>query len=87
MTGYGQPQNTTLPTISLVLGIGSCVLACCLGGIWLGAPAAVVGFIAMRNIERDPHRYGGRGMAVGGMVVGIITFLATVFFILLSGLS
>jgi len=87
MAAYGQPQNTTLPTFSLVLGIGSLVFACCFAGIWLGVPAAIFGFVAMRNIERDPNRYSGRGMAIGGMVVGIVTFLGTVFFILLMGLS
>jgi hypothetical protein len=51
-------------------------MICCYGGLWLGLPAAIVGYIGMRNADSDPTRYGGRGLAIGGMVAGIITFLA-----------
>jgi hypothetical protein len=87
LAGYGTPRNQTLPTVSLVLGIISCFLVCCAGGIWLGLPAAIVGFIAMRNADTDPNRYAGRGMAIGGMVLGIVTFLASVFFLIFGQLS
>lgn len=74
---FSQPsRDQTLPTIALVLGILSVLMICCYGGIWLGAPAAVVGFLGMRNADSDPTRYGGRGMAIGGMVLGIVSFLA-----------
>lgn len=68
-------RDQTLPIISLSLGILSLVLICCYGGIWLGLPAAIVGFIGMRNADSDPARYGGRGMAIGGMVAGIVSLL------------
>jgi len=51
---------------------------CCYGGIWLGLPAAVLGFLGVRNAGNDPGKYGGRGMAVGGMVLGIVTFLISI---------
>jgi hypothetical protein len=53
----------------------SIVTVCCYGGIYLGAPAAVVGFIGMKNADSDPNRYAGRGMAIAGLVIGAITFL------------
>jgi hypothetical protein len=87
MGQHGMSQNTTLPTISLILGIVSCFLVCCAGGIWLGLPAAVIGFLAMKNIESNPLAYGGRGLAIGGLVLGIITFLASVFFLIFGQLS
>lgn len=86
IAAYTSPDQT-LPTISLVLGIVSCFLVCCAGGIWLGVPAAIVGYLAMRNIESNPTRYGGRGMAITGMVLGIITFLASLFFLIFGSLS
>jgi hypothetical protein len=70
-----RPRDQTLPTIALILGIISCVVVCCYGGIWLGAPAAVIGFLGMKNADSDPTRYAGRGMAIGGMVLGTVTFL------------
>src|SRR6187399_1526698 len=70
---FVQKRDQTIPTISLVLGIFSIVLICCYGGIWLGLPAAVLGFLGMRNADSDMNRYGGRGMAIGGMVLGVIS--------------
>ena len=87
MAGYGVSRDQTLPTVSLVLGIISCLLVCCAGGIYIGLPAAIVGYLAMRNIESRPDKYTGRGMAIGGMVLGIITFLASLFFLIFGQLS
>ncbi|MCA1609140.1 MAG: hypothetical protein LC730_06765, partial [Acidobacteria bacterium] len=60
---YGHGNDKTLPTIALWLGLASCVFVCCYGGIWLGIPAAVVGFVGLRNVDTNPSRYTGRGMA------------------------
>jgi hypothetical protein len=62
-------------------------MVCCAGGIWLGVPAAVLGFLGLRNAENNPMRYSGRGMAIGGIVLGIITFLASVLFIIFGQLA
>lgn len=82
---FVQSRDQTLPTLALILGILSLPLTCCMGGIWLGLPAAVLGFLGMRNADNDSSRYGGRGMAIAGMVLGVISFLASVIFAL-SGL-
>jgi len=81
---YTAKRDQTMPTIALILGILSLPLMCCYGGIWLGLPAAVLGFLGMRNADKDPTRYGGRGMAIGGMVLGIIGVLATIAFIFIA---
>ena len=77
---FAQPRDQTVPTIALILGILSVPLICCYGGIWLGLPAAAMGFIGMRNADSDSSRFGGRGMAIGGMVLGVISFLASLVF-------
>lgn len=87
MASYGVSRDQTLPTVSLVLGIISCLLVCCAGGIYVGLPAAIVGFLALRNIDSRPDKYTGRGLAIGGMVLGIITFLASLFFLIVGQLS
>lgn len=71
-------RDQTLPTIAMILGILSLPLICCYGGLWLGLPAAVLGFLGMRNADRDPQRYGGRGLAIAGMVMGAVAFLASI---------
>jgi hypothetical protein len=81
--GFVTKKDQTLPTLAMILGISSIVLSCCYGGIWLGIPAAVLGFLGMRNADKDGNRYGGRGMAVAGMVLGIISLLASLIFALI----
>lgn len=78
---YTRRLDLTLPTVSLVLGISSIIFVCCYGGLWLGLPAAVVGYMGLRNADADPTKYGGRGLAIGGMVIGIITFILSMILI------
>ncbi len=75
-------SDQTIPTIALILGILSLPMVCCYGGIWLGLPAAILGFLGMRNADSDLTRYGGRGMAIGGMVLGIVTCIISIIHIL-----
>ena len=87
MAAYGSAPNQTLATASLIMGIISIFLVCCGGGVYVGIPAAIAGFIAMKNAENNPAKYTGRGMAVAGMVIGIVAFFASVFFLIFSQLS
>lgn len=79
-----QEPNQTLPIISLILGILSVVLGCCWGGIPLGTGAAITGFLAIQNINREPMNYTGRGMAVGGIVTGAIGLILGLLMIILA---
>lgn len=77
-------MDQTLPTVSLVLAIFSLIFVCCYGGLWLGVPAAIVGFLGMRNADRDPSRFGGRGLAIAGLILGIITFVMSMLILVLG---
>lgn len=63
-----QGENKTLAIVALVLGILS--IPCC--GFLAGIPAVIVGFIAKSKAEKLPQEFGGRGLALGGIVTGII---------------
>lgn len=77
-------QDQTLPIVSLVLGVLSLIFSCgCYGGLWLGIPALVVGYLGMTNANNNPERYTGKGMAIAGMIIGGITVLFTIGFIIL----
>lgn len=74
----GQPQNLGLAVAALVsgiLGIVTCPL--------VGLPAILLGWLALRKIQRDPVRYGGRGMAVAGLCTGgvslVLALIGSVF--------
>jgi len=82
-----QGQNQTLPTVALVLGICSVAFFCCYGGIPFGAAAIVTGYIGMKNANENPMQYGGRSLAIGGLVMGLVGFLITVIMIIISILA
>jgi hypothetical protein len=84
---FGPSRDQTLPIISLILGILAFLLVCCAGGLWLGLPAAILGYLGMKNADTDPSKYVGRGMAIAGMVLGIISFLCSMVYILINVLA
>ena len=81
MPSYASTQNqqNTLAIVSLVCGVLSLF---CLG-IVLGLPAIIMGFMQLNKIKSDPVTYGGKGLAIGGMVTGALSSLLTILGILL----
>lgn len=77
-----QSQDQTLPIISLVLGILGFLTMCWCGGIPLGIGAIITGFLGMRNADQNPQKFGGKGVAIGGLIVGAISLVSS-FIILL----
>jgi hypothetical protein len=65
-------QNQTLPIISLVLGILS---LCCYVSPLTGLGALVTGYLGMKNANTNPTEYGGKTLAIIGMVLGGLFFL------------
>lgn len=69
-TGQVSPDQT-MAIVSLCLGASSLVIGwCCSSGLLLGPAAIIIGFIALSQIKKDPSKYGGRPLAIGGMVAG-----------------
>lgn len=66
-------QNKTLPIVSLASAILS---LCCLIAPITGLIAVITGFLGMRNANNDPANYGGKGLAITGLILGVIFFLA-----------
>jgi hypothetical protein len=93
LSGYQQPLPATsyssyapvtkqngLAIGSLVCGIAS--FLCC--SIVTGIPAIVLGIIALNKEKSDPARYGGKGMAIGGIVLGAVSILIFVVYLILA---
>lgn len=76
--------SINLPVISLTLGIFSLILACCYFGVVLGPAAVITGMIALNQEKRDPDKFGGRGIAIAGIVTGVISFMIGVVFLILG---
>ncbi len=78
--------NLTLAIVSLCLGISSLTIGwCCYIGVLLGPAAMITGFIAMSQNKKDPQRYGGRGMAIGGIATGAVYLALMVLFVIVYG--
>jgi hypothetical protein len=70
----GSGQNQTLAIVSLVTGILS--LICC-GSYLFSIIAVVTGFMAKGKAESDPNNFGGRGMAMAGLIMGVVGLVAS----------
>ena len=66
----GSGQNQTLAIVSLVLGVLS--IPCC-GFIIFGIAAMITGFMAKSKADNNPNEFGGRGLALGGLILGAVT--------------
>src|SRR6476660_3617179 len=64
-------QKKGLAIFSLVLGILSFLTFGLLG---VGAITGIIlAVVAMRRVKREPWKYGGRGMAIAGLTLSIIS--------------
>lgn len=92
--GYGPggpgfaPAGATsgLAVGALVTGILAIPTTCCcsIGSLPLGIAACVLGGIAMSKIKADPQRYGGKGMALAGLICGGISILLAIVLLVLG---
>jgi hypothetical protein len=73
-------QNKTLALISLIVGVLS--MLCC---AWFvpGLVAVVLGFMAKSKADSNPGEYGGRGLALGGIITGAISLVLGVIVVIL----
>lgn len=70
------PRPTSgLATASLVLGILSTFLCC-----FTGLPAVIFGHVGLLEIRKSGTMMEGRGMAIGGMVLGYISLLPVLIY-------
>lgn len=81
-------QNKILPIVSLATGI---ISLCCWIGPLTGLIALITGFMGMKNANNDPANYGGKTLAIVGMILGGLFFVTGVaywiFIIFFNGLA
>jgi Domain of unknown function (DUF4190) len=82
---YSSP-NQVLGILSIILGACSVTIGwCCYTGMLLGPAAMILGAVALFQNKSDPTKYGGKGLAIGGVVLGGLYLVGMVLFILLYG--
>ena len=74
--------------MSLALGIFSITIGwCCYLGVITGPIAIALGGYQLTQIKKDPSKFGGKPLAIVGVVAGLAYFLGLVFIVLIYGLS
>jgi hypothetical protein len=75
--GYAAPRTDGLAIGALISGILAvvCFWACL--GLILGPAAAIMGFIARQRITASGGTVGGGGLALAGLILGIVGFVLT----------
>jgi hypothetical protein len=76
--GYAAPRTNQKAIWSLVTGILS--LVCC--GLLAGVPALILGNLAKKEIDGSGGAQTGRGMAQAGFVLGVISTVLSVLYII-----
>ena len=70
-------MNQTLPIVSLVFGV---VSLCCYISPLTGLVALITGYMGMKNANNDPQHFGGKGLAIAGMITGGVFLLLGLFY-------
>ena len=83
-TGTGG-QNKTLAIVSLVAGILGVTICC--GFLIPSLVALITGFMARGKANSNPSEYGGAGLAMAGIITGVIGLLGGVAVLILWGLG
>ncbi|MGP4016421.1 DUF4190 domain-containing protein [Saccharopolyspora sp. 5N708] len=78
--GYPQgPRNNGMAIASMCVSLAA--ILTCYGAILVGPVGAILGHVALREINRAPQAYSNRSMALVGIIVGwIIAGLWALFF-------
>jgi type II secretory pathway pseudopilin PulG len=85
MSDAGRPPRRGFAIASLVLGILGLPT---IGLLGIGAMAGIIlGVIALVKASRAPAEYGGRGMAVAGIALAVISILLTPFIGIIAAIA
>jgi hypothetical protein len=80
--------SQSLALVSLCLGLASITIGwCCSTGLLLAPAALITGIIALVQINKDPAHYGGRGLAIGGVITGALYVAGYVLLMLVYGIA
>ena len=79
---YASSRTDGLAIASLIIGIFSLVCAWICLGVILGPTAAIMGYISRQKVATSGGAIGGGTLALVGIILGILGFLASVGFAL-----
>jgi hypothetical protein len=82
---YHTQKSSALASTGLVLGIISLCFCCCCHGLPFNVLGLAFSIIALVQIRNEPERYAGRGMAIVGLVLSLLS-IAFVLILFILGI-
>ena len=78
------PRNNPLAIAGLVLGILALTLGICCYGLPFNVAGLIFSIIALVQINKDPQTQSGKGMAIAGLILSILSFLLAALLLILG---
>jgi hypothetical protein len=75
-------KSESLAKAGMVCGILSVTIGCCCGGAPFNFLGMIFSLLALVQISENPQRYGGRGMAIVGLILSLCGFVIFALLIL-----
>ena len=80
--------SQNLAVSSLTLGVISITLGWCCSLGMVSAPVAIVlGIYSLNQIKNQPERHGGKSLAIAGIAMGVLYFVALAIMVIIYGLG
>ena len=76
-----QAPSQGLATASMIVGLAGILLSWCFGPV-PAIVALVLGLVALSQIKKSPEKFGGKPFATAGVIIGGITVMFYVFFLI-----
>ncbi len=85
ITPFGQqPRNNPLAITGMIMGILALPMGCCCYGLPFNVLGIIFSAIALSQIKQDPLSQQGRGMAIAGLVLSILSIVLAVVVLILG---
>ncbi|HVM47463.1 MAG TPA: DUF4190 domain-containing protein [Candidatus Acidoferrum sp.] len=79
------PSNNAMAVTALIMGILAIIPGmCCCHGLPFNLLGIIFALVALSQIRRDPMAQQGRGMAVAGLVLCLLSVLMSIIFVLFA---
>jgi hypothetical protein len=84
MPGVQEPRTNALAVTGMVMGILAVTCGICCYGLPFNLLGLIFSAVSLSQIKQDPAGQRGRGMAIAGLVLSILSILLVVLFLFLG---
>ena len=79
------PRRTNaMAVVGMVMGILSIMLVCCCHGLPFNLLGIIFSVVALSQIKQDPVNQQGKGMAIAGLILSLLSVLLSIILLLLG---